>query len=207
VTARLSLAGTGAVRALSTRLSWDPAVVEPVRQLAGGWLAQLGGVAFTAELGTVDAAVFSPEGMLGSGELATVEFHVLAAGDPMIRIESTDARDGQNQQVDVAIGAAPTVSVPVLPAVTQLAFAKPNPSLERTTIAFSLAAKGPVRLAVFGVDGKLLRTLASDVREAGEYNVVWDGREDSGVRVPAGVYYVRLVTDQGRFVRTLTRLR
>jgi uncharacterized repeat protein (TIGR02543 family) len=207
VTARLSLAGTGAVRALSTRLSWDPAVVEPVRQLAGGWLAQLGGVAFTAELGTVDVAVFSPEGMLGSGELATVEFHVLAAGDPMIRIESVDARDGQNQQVDVAIGAAPTVSVPVLPAVTQLAFAKPNPSLERTTIAFSLAAKGPVRLAVFGVDGKLLRTLASDVREAGEYNVVWDGREDSGVRVPAGVYYVRLVTDQGRFVRTLTRLR
>jgi hypothetical protein len=207
VTARISLQGSGALRAVSTKLSWDPAIVEPTRHRPGSWLAQRGGVAFTPGPGVVDAAVFSADGLLGEGELATVEFRVLTAGDPKIEIEAVDGRDGRNGSVDVSIGTPPPVAVVVVPSVTQLAFAKPNPFQETTTISFSLAAAGPVQLAIYGVNGKLLRTLARDVRDAGDYSVAWDGREDSGVRVPAGVYYVRLVTAQGRFVHSMTRLR
>ena len=42
--------------------------------------------------------------------------------------------------------------------------------------------------------------------EAGEYRETWDGRNDAGLPVGAGVYYARLVTAQGEFRRKLVRL-
>jgi hypothetical protein len=36
---------------------------------------------------------------------------------------------------------------------------------------------------------------------------VWDGRDDAGQTVAAGVYYALLQTPQGRFTRTVTYLR
>jgi hypothetical protein len=36
---------------------------------------------------------------------------------------------------------------------------------------------------------------------------VWDGRDDGGSAMSAGVYYAHLVTAQGRFSRTLTYLK
>jgi hypothetical protein len=52
-----------------------------------------------------------------------------------------------------------------------------------------------------------VRTIVRDVRGPGEYEETWDGRDDGGQGTAAGVYYVRLVTEQGRFVRRVTYLR
>ena len=73
--------------------------------------------------------------------------------------------------------------------------------------AFSLAARGPVDVALYAVNGRRLRTLVRGVREAGEYSLTWDGRDDDGAPAPAGVYYLRMVTPQGRFTRMLTYLK
>ena len=86
LTARLSLRATGALLALSTRLSWDPAVVEPVDQATGEWWASRGGQTFSAKPGTVDAAALAGRGVAGEGELAVVRFRVVAAGDPRLQI-------------------------------------------------------------------------------------------------------------------------
>jgi len=201
VVARLSLRGTGALRAVSTRLSWDPAVVEPIDLAAGAWLAQQGGVAFAPMAGTIDAAVLAAAGMSGEGELATVTFRVIAAGDPRIRISAIDGRDDRNQAVSVL--GAQTTSAPLAPRVTQLAPARPNPFAQSTTIAFSLSSAGPVQLTVYSVDGRKVRTLASDVREPGEYSVLWDGRDENGSAASAGVYYLHLSAGPNRFTRTM----
>ena len=97
--------------------------------------------------------------------------------------------------------------MPGAPRVTQLAPTRPNPFAQSATIAFSLATAGPVQLTVYSVDGRKVRTLASDVREPGEYRVTWDGRDDRGAAASTGVYYVQLVTGQGRLVRSATYLR
>jgi len=53
-----------------------------------------------------------------------------------------------------------------------------------------------VRLAVFDAAGRLVRVLENGERPAGDYSVVWDGRDSWGSRVDAGVYYCRLTAGE-----------
>jgi hypothetical protein len=205
VTVPLRLQGTGLVKAISTRLSWDATVVEPVGYAAGE-LLQLNGVALSPEPGVVDvAALGEGRGIAGEGTLATVTFKVLAAGDPAIRIEAVDARDTRNEPV--TLNATREALAPALPTVTTLSFAMPNPFRGTVTLAFSLAQSGPVDLRIYGVDGRLVRTLVSGTQEPGYYRPVWDGRDDHGNEMSAGVFYARLVAGKVRVTRTMSYLR
>ena len=90
---------------------------------------------------------------------------------------------------------------------TMLAGAYPNPFESSTTISFRLAQAGQVSLAVYGVDGRKVRTLASGRWEAGVHPVRWDGRDGDGRSTAAGIYFVRLTTAQGSFTRRIASLR
>ena len=52
-----------------------------------------------------------------------------------------------------------------------------------------------------------MRTLVREFREPGEYRVAWEGRDDHGNPVSAGIYYAHLKAAQCGFTRTLTYLR
>jgi len=201
----LRLRSTGAVQGLAMRLSWDPEVVTPVGHEAGALAESQGALVLSARPGTVDAAVLGTgAGFRGEGVVATVTFRALKAGDPKIRLASVDARGTQNGKVSLAT--SERVMKP-LPAVTQLAPATPNPFRQTATIAFSLAQGGPVELAVFSVDGRRVRSLVRESREPGEYRVTWDGRDDHGNPMSAGIYYAHLKAAQRGFTRTLTYLK
>jgi len=49
-----------------------------------------------------------------------------------------------------------------------------------------------VRLAVYDLQGRRVRTLASHAMAAGRHVLGWDGRDAGGVRSASGVYFVRL---------------
>jgi hypothetical protein len=206
VTVRLLYRGTGRVRALSTALAWDAAVVEPVRYAGSEGVLGDGGVVLSAKPGTVDAALLGARtrGFTGEGELATITFRVIAAGEPRFGVKSVDARDAANAKVEM--GATTRLPAPVVPLVTSLAPAAPNPFADRTTIAFGLSQTGRVELALFSVDGRRARTLARGTFQAGEYRMTWDGRDEDGRLVSPGVYYAQLVTAQGRFTKKVTLL-
>jgi hypothetical protein len=206
VDARILYQGTGTMQALSTTLKWDPAVVRPTGYSAGDALLEQGGLAFSATPGNVDGASFagSGQGLAGSGEFATVHFTVLATGDPKFDFAKVDARDRNNRTVAVNSGV-----LDVAPKVLRTAFAPavPNPFTRGTQFAFSLAQPGRSELEVFSVDGRRVRTLASGLHDAGEYRLEWNGADDSGHPLAAGVYYARLLTAQGRFTRVVTYLK
>jgi hypothetical protein len=54
------------------------------------------------------------------------------------------------------------------------------------------AARVQTRLAVFDVQGRRLRTLLDEMRQTGVHVVSWDGRDEAGRVVPAGLYLLRL---------------
>jgi hypothetical protein len=70
--------------------------------------------------------------------------------------------------------------------------AAPNPFNPRTAIRFELDRPADVRLRIYGVDGSLVRTLASGRFEAGLHRLEWDGRDDRRREVGSGAYFLRL---------------
>lgn len=68
----------------------------------------------------------------------------------------------------------------------------PNPFTGETTLRFSIARAGELRLTVFDAQGRRVRQIAGGVRAAGEHSARWNGRDAEGSTVAAGVYYARL---------------
>ena len=71
----------------------------------------------------------------------------------------------------------------------------PNPFNPSTTITFSLPVDGQTRLAVYNLLGQEIRSLVNDDLKAGIYRAVWNSQDDTGRRVPSGLYFYRLVVE------------
>lgn len=103
-------------------------------------------------------------------------------------------------------GTAPGVSSPALPAVLTLAGNAPNPFSAETVISFSMPSAGRATLRVFDMAGRVVRTLADDDLPAASHTVVWDGRDDSGNTVGAGIYFCRLEASGRSAVQKMIRV-
>ena len=75
----------------------------------------------------------------------------------------------------------------------------PNPFNPQTTIRYDVPEASNVRIVVYNTVGQEVRTLISDQREAGQYQVVWNGRNALGRQVATGIYLIRM--DAGSFSR------
>jgi len=202
----LGLQGTGFLQGISVRLDWNPAVATPVSVTSGGLFEGVGGILFHVGLTTVDAALLGVRetGLAQGGAFATVMFQAVATGNPAIAVPEIKGRDRQNHPMDVAVVNA--VGVDDAPVRTQFAPAMPTPFNSSTTLEFSLASRGEVELAVFSVDGRRVRTLVKGTQEPGVHRLAWNGTDDAGRQVAAGMYYARMIAGRERFTRTLIRL-
>jgi hypothetical protein len=90
----------------------------------------------------------------------------------------------------------------------RLETARPSPFHDRVDLAFTLSLADRIELAVFEASGRRVRTLIpGSWRDAGPYSVAWDGTDDRGRPVAAGVLFVRLRTSRGTDRTTLVRVR
>jgi hypothetical protein len=105
-----------------------------------------------------------------------------------------------NQHLSIVQGQDPTSGVgdgDHLPSATVLGRAFPNPFNPSTTIEFALAQSGPTRLEVFDLNGRLVRTLINENREAGQHTATWQGRDRQNRPVASGAYFYRLTAADG----------
>jgi serine protease len=80
----------------------------------------------------------------------------------------------------------------------------PNPFNPSTTIPFTLVKSGNVTLKIFNIIGQEVRTLVNGRKDAGQYQLQWDGKDDFGRSVASGIYFYKLSISGGENL-TLTR--
>ena len=83
----------------------------------------------------------------------------------------------------------------------------PNPFNPQTTISYGLLRSSEVRIEVYNILGRNIRTLVSGQQPAGRHSVVWDGRDENGEEVSSGIYFYRLVGDDFSESRKMLLLR
>jgi hypothetical protein len=72
----------------------------------------------------------------------------------------------------------------------------PNPFNPSTTISYELRVDHPcmITLRIYDLRGHLIRTLKKGHQSFGRYEVIWDGRDESGRSVGSGFYIYQLQT-------------
>jgi len=84
----------------------------------------------------------------------------------------------------------------------------PNPFNPMTRISFDVpAGGGEVKLRVYDVEGKLVRTLADGYHTAGKKTTAWSGESDSGRDAASGIYFYRMTAPGFAQTRKMLLLR
>ena len=130
----------------------------------------------------------------GQGLLAELTFHTRGAAptnDAFFEIrDAVLARSGREVYRVAQLSAAQ-----LRPQTYLLGSNFPNPFNPDTHIDYALPHDAPLRLDVFDVLGRRVRTLVSDeLHPLGFYRVRWDGRDERGRPVGNGIYFYRLAT-------------
>jgi len=76
--------------------------------------------------------------------------------------------------------------------VTLAAQLFPNPFNPETTLRYSIPNPDDVRIEIFNVRGRKVRSLLDERRDAGYHETVWKGDDDAGKPVGSGVYFIRV---------------
>ena len=94
-----------------------------------------------------------------------------------------------------AVSNSPNISIPDPTNIAELIGNFPNPFNPETSINFNLRKDSKVSLKVFNIKGQLIRTLINEQLSASSYNIVWNGKNDSGNQVSSGIYLYKLQAD------------
>jgi hypothetical protein len=86
------------------------------------------------------------------------------------------------------VTAVETERTDALPGAFGLRQNYPNPFNPETEISYMVEEPGDVRLSIFNSVGQQIRVLVEAYHASGEYKVSWNGLDESGQKVTAGVY-------------------
>ena len=89
-------------------------------------------------------------------------------------------------------GESPGINSPEIPAEFSFGGTYPNPFSAEAAISFSLPSAGRVNVTIYDMSGRAVRTLNDTEMRAAEHTLMWDGLDETGNAVGAGVYFCRL---------------
>jgi hypothetical protein len=133
----------------------------------------------------------------GTGE--SIEFIIDVPGYYAVAVwkaDHLDRNDFNSYNLTFTLIAPSDVEDRPLPVVNRLASVHPNPFNPAATVAFELATPQEVRLEVFDLRGRLIRTLADEALPAGHHERMWLGADATGRSMASGVYVVRLIAGE-----------
>lgn len=200
------------IRSLQYGVTFNPTWITAARASTGGLISVWGAANVEDDVpgGRINVAAAGVNPMPGTGTvLHQIEFDIAPGAAPGTNIPITLVSFMCNEGSPRALIVNGTIQVRTTadaPApgglLLELARCEPNPVRAGARFRFTVpAAAATLDLGIFDLGGRRLRTLASGALAAGEHDVAWDGRDEHGQSLAAGLYFYRL-SWQGR---TLSR--
>ena len=124
---------------------------------------------------------------------------------PCIAYYSEDS--GLKYACSASVGVEEKINPPTTDQKVRLFHSSSNPFTNSTAISFGLPVSAPVTLRIYDMTGRIVRVLVEGEKEEGFNSVVWDGRDERGEPVGAGVYFYKLDTTQFQATRKMTYIR
>jgi hypothetical protein len=84
------------------------------------------------------------------------------------------------------------VSIEIIPQDFALYSPYPNPFNPITTIAYDIPHQADVKMIIYDINGKKVRTLVNEAQEPQSYRIMWDGLDNNGSQVSSGMYICRI---------------
>ena len=78
------------------------------------------------------------------------------------------------------------------PATFELIGNYPNPFNASTSIKYTLPTSAQVEIAIYDIQGQLVRTLSKGEKSSGTHIAIWDGKDNIGKQLPSGIYFYKL---------------
>ncbi len=163
-------------------------------------------------LAITDVLLCSGVSLPGPGQIYTL--HFTASDTPQIthvRFRSVQFYNGgiyvnpaYPEDATISIGTQTDVDPGTSPAALAMR-AAPNPFHGSTTIQITNPLDGAQRIVIRDIQGRRVRDLEQGRFAPGTRRVQWDGRDDAGRPLPAGVYQITLQSEHAT-VRTLAAL-
>jgi flagellar hook assembly protein FlgD len=88
----------------------------------------------------------------------------------------------------------------ILPGEFQLAQNYPNPFNPFTTLLYELSENSHVKITIYDMLGRKVKTLINETQDAGSRTVIWNATNDYGEPVSAGIYLYQIKA--GEYLQT-----
>ncbi|MFC1725742.1 FISUMP domain-containing protein [candidate division KSB1 bacterium] len=149
----------------------------------------------SADFGTDDSSFFLRAERSGNGEgrIYTIIYSA-------IDFSGNIAFDTAYVKVEHDKGKLKKSVLSAIPDTYELFQNYPNPFNPETTIMFTLPKTANVKLEIYNIQGREIKSILNQTKPAGYHSVKWDGTNNNGVKVNSGVYVYRL--QAGEFVET-----
>ncbi|MFH1314054.1 MAG: FlgD immunoglobulin-like domain containing protein [Candidatus Eisenbacteria bacterium] len=143
----------------------------------------------------IDFAVLGGDVVIGgNGPVAVLTFVKNDGGASSVSIKSIDARDAANGNLTVGFEGGGEFKT-TAPETFALKGNTPNPFSQATVIHYDVPRTASVMLTIYNIQGQAVRTLVSGVKEPGTHSTEWNGRDNQGRVVAAGIYFCELKSE------------
>ena len=153
---------------------------------------------------TVAAGLAADQQDFHSGDLGTLLFARLSPEETAL--SPTGALSWTSGRTAL-LAAPPQIQLASLPQTYLLYPPYPNPFNPETALSFYLPRKSPVKLRIYDLLGRPVRTLVGGELSSGYHTFTWKGRDQAGRPVAAGLYLVELQAADFRQVHKLMLLK
>jgi len=139
---------------------------------------------------------------LGTDTVITGQWRVIA-------FDSKGAETSSNQIFNIILRKKPVLvsEYSEIPKEFALYQNYPNPFNPTTLIKFDVPKETNVKIVIYDILGRVVKNLVDENLKPGAYKVIWDGTDASGAKLPSGIYFYSMITENYINVKKMVLLK